>query len=271
MCAFQSLTYTSHIGTRQPCLYAECVIRHRYSVKRVTRQACAQVCREVKRAVRGTGRWLRALSNVMLGMALGLLAYYSLTNALGWLAQRELHSEVADLGPLGVDVPDDMLRPPGRQLDFDGWEDEDLAYWQELPDGGVFGRLVMPAIGLDTAVVKGVRPADLRKGPGWIDWTDLPGSTGTCGISGHRTTYLAPFRRLDELAPGDTIDLFSPYRRYRYVVARMLVVTPDQTEVVAPTEQPTLTLTACHPPYSARYRLAVQADLIEVRRVAAQE
>jgi len=92
-------------------------------------------------------------------------------------------------------------------------------------------------------------------------------SAGTCGISGHRTTYGAPFFRIDELTPGDIIDLYSPFRRYRYHVIESLVVTPDQIEVVAPTEEPLLTLTACHPPYSARYRLAVRARLVEVRRI----
>jgi len=95
---------------------------------------------------------------------------------------------------------------------------------------------VIPAIELDAMVVNGVRTADLRRGPGWIDWTDLPGPTGTCGISGHRTTYGAPFARIGELEPGDTIDVYSPYRRYRYTVTETLVVLPHQTEVVAPTD-----------------------------------
>ncbi|HZL06309.1 MAG TPA: sortase, partial [Coriobacteriia bacterium] len=66
---------------------------------------------------------------------------------------------------------------------------------------------------------------------------------------------------------GDTIDVFSPFRRYRYVVQRQLIVTPDKVEVFSTTEEPTLTLTACHPPYSARYRIVVQARLSDVRRL----
>jgi sortase A len=72
---------------------------------------------------------------------------------------------------------------------------------------------------------------------------------------------------LDRLAEGDTIDLFSPYRRYRYVVERQLIVTPDRVEVFSSTLEPTLTLTACHPPFSARYRIVVQARLSDVRRI----
>ena len=212
-------------------------------------------------------RWRRAASNVMLGITLGLLSYYALTTLLGWFAQSDLRAESADVP---VFASEDPVRPPapsGPTLDFAGWEEEDRSYWEALGPGNVFGRLVIEGMDLDILVINGVSPTDLRRGPGWIDWSDLPGPTGNCGISGHRTTYGAPFRRLNELAEGDTIDLFSPYRLYRYSVVRTLVVLPNQVEVVASTEQPSLTLTACHPLYSAQYRLIVQADLVEVRRI----
>ncbi len=203
----------------------------------------------------------------MFGMALGLLSYYALTTLLAWASQEELRAENADVVAFVIDDPKVIETESGTVFDFTGWPGEDQAFWATLPEGEAFGRIVIADIGVDTIVMKGVQPADLRRGPGWIDWSDLPGPTGTCGISGHRTTYGAPFRRIDELAPGDTIDLYSPYRRYRYEVTRTLVVTPDQVEVVASTEPPTLTLTACHPPFSARFRIAVQADLVEVRRI----
>ncbi len=205
----------------------------------------------------------------MLGIALGLLSYYALTTLLTSVAQRELRAETADIPAFADEQPQVRAQAPsGSALDFTRWAEEDEAFWTALPTGDAFGRIVIDRLGLDVIVMKGVRPVDLRRGPGWIDWSDLPGPTGTCGISGHRTTYGAPFGRIGELAPGDTIDLFSPYRRYRYEVTRTLIVRPEQVEVVAPTEAPTLTLTACHPPYSARFRIVVQADLVEVRRIS---
>jgi LPXTG-site transpeptidase (sortase) family protein len=214
--------------------------------------------------------WRRAASNVLLGIALGLISYYALTELVGWLGQRDLREQATDVPTFTASAPEALLEQqeePPVVLDFENWDAEDRAYWEGLEDGEPFGRLVIPAMELDVIVVKGATPTTLRQGPGWIGWTDLPGPTGTCGISGHRTTYGAPFRRLDEVTEGDTIDLFSPYRRYRYEVTASLVVLPSQVEVVASTEQPTLTLTACHPPYSAAYRLAVQADLVEVERI----
>lgn len=217
----------------------------------------------VKRSV----RWRRAASNVMLGITLGLLSYYALTTLLGWFAQSELRDISADVVTFAAEDPAALGASSGPALNFDGWDVEDRAYWESLGPGEIFGRLVIADIDVDALVLNGVRPGDLRRGPGWIDWSDLPGPTGTCGISGHRTTYGAPFRRVNELAEGATVDLYSPYRHYRYRVTRTLIVRPDQVEVVASTEQPSLTLTACHPLYSAQYRIAVQADLVEVRRI----
>jgi len=210
---------------------------------------------------------MRAASNVMLGVALGLLSYYTLTTMLAQASQGQLRRENGDVVAFVADDPEVLETASGPELDFAGWPEEDRAFWAALAEGEAFGRIVIAGIGVDTIVMKGVEPADLRRGPGWIDWSDLPGPTGACGISGHRTTYGAPFRRIDELVAGDTIDVYSPYRRYRYEVTRTLVVTPDRVEVVASTEAPTLTLTACHPPFSARFRIAVQADLVEVRRI----
>ncbi|PKQ36915.1 MAG: hypothetical protein CVT59_10535 [Actinobacteria bacterium HGW-Actinobacteria-1] len=208
----------------------------------------------------------RALGNVFLGVAVGLLGYYGLTSILSWTEQARLRQELEHLGSVSASAPDDIdVSTHGPALDFTDWESQDKAYWDGLAEGDIFGRLVIERMDLDTIVVKGVGVADLKKGPGWVTSTALPGPSGNCGISGHRTTYLAPFRRIDQLVSGDVIDFYSPYRRYRYTVVRTFTVTPDKVEVFDPTEVPTLTLTACHPPYSARLRYIVQAEITEVR------
>ena len=215
-------------------------------------------------------RAYRALGNVLMGVAVGLLSYYLITDVVAGLEQKSLRTGLKELGPVGTSGPaaDIPVQDEGPVMDFSGWESQDKAYWESLRVGGVFGRLVIPRMKLDVAVVKGATPRTLTKGPGWIATTSLPGPTGNCGISGHRTTYRAPFRRLDRLKPGDTIDLYSPYRRYRYEVKKTFTVRPWQVEVLSATVDPMLTLTACHPPYSAAYRLIVQSQLVEVTRLA---
>lgn len=219
----------------------------------------------------GRKRVYRTLGNVLMGVAVGLLGYYLITDVVAGLEQRTLRTSLEDLGPVGT--PGEATEIPveeGPTLDFAGWETEDRAYWEALPSGGVFGRLVAPRMLLDTVVVKGATPRNLQRGPAWIATTDMPGATGNCAISGHRTTYRAPFRRIDRMEVGDVVDLYSPYRRYRYRVVRSFTVRPWQVEVIRTTETPTLTLTACHPPYSAAYRYIVQAELTEVSRLAGE-
>lgn len=221
----------------------------------------------VQRSWGGTRIATHALGNLFLGIALGLAAYYGLTDVLARSAQSGLETELAELGPVSLPEPPVEEGPNW----FESWEEEDLAYWRALPLGGVFGRLVVPELGIDEVVVKGTERRHLQAGPGWIIQTDFPGPTGNVGISGHRTTWGAPFRRIEEFEVGQRFEFYSPYRRYTYEVVEELVVTPDQVEVVASTEEPMMTLTACHPVYSARFRWIVRSILVDVARLADTE
>lgn len=127
--------------------------------------------------------------------------------------------------------------------------------------GDAIGRLRIPRIGADFVLVKGSAPADLRKGPGVYDQTPLPGVPGTTAIAGHRTTYLAPFRHLDELDPGDPIVVAMPYATFTYRVERSRVVDADALWVLRRTGYDRLVLSACSPLFSAARRLVVFARL----------
>lgn len=208
-------------------------------------------------------RVLRFLGDSLLGMSIGLLAYYGLAALAGEQAQRELEQRAPWASVERV--------VPGPEIDFEGWAEEDLAYWESLSGGGAFARIVCRRMKLDAMVVKGSAYADLRSGPGWIEWTDLPGPTGNAGVAGHRTTFGAWFARIDRLERGDVIDVYSPFRRYRYRVTGTKIVTPDKVSVMDHTEEPRLTLSACHPPHSARYRFIAGAELVSVRRLEGSE
>src|SRR5215218_2911514 len=86
--------------------------------------------------------------------------------------------------------------------------------------GGAIGRLMIGRLGADFVIVKGADPSDLRKGPGTFDGMPLPGAGPTVAIAGHRTTYGAPFRHLDQLEPGDRITVEMPYATFTYRVQR---------------------------------------------------
>lgn len=137
------------------------------------------------------------------------------------------------------------------------------------PEGEPLGVIQIPRIGLERVVVEGVSKADLRKGPGHYPGTPLPGQAGNSGIAGHRTTYGAPFNRIDELVPGDEIVVTTGQGRFVYEVLpgpdgdrAWYAVAPSDVSVLEDRGDNRLTLTACHPKYSARQRIIVHARLV---------
>lgn len=118
----------------------------------------------------------------------------------------------------------------------------------------------IPKIGLEHVVVQGVEREELKKGPGHFPDAPYPGESGNVAISGHRTTYGAPFYRLNELEAGDEIVFESGPARYTYRVREQKIVAPTAVEVVEDHGRDELTLTTCHPRFSAAQRLIVHAD-----------
>jgi sortase A len=113
-------------------------------------------------------------------------------------------------------------------------------------------------------VVKGTQPADLRRGPGTFERAPFPGAPGTAAIAGHRTTYGAPFRDVDQLRRGDDVTLVMPYATLRYRVEGRRIVDPGDLSVLRPVGHDRLILSACHPRFSARKRIIVFARLFTV-------
>ena len=134
----------------------------------------------------------------------------------------------------------------------------------EAGQGEGIGRLRIPAIGADYAMVEGTDPDSLKQGPGHYSGTALPGAGSTVGIAGHRTTYLAPFRKINELEDDDEVVLEMPYATLVYSVDDARIVEPTQTGIVRKRKHERLVLTACHPLYSAAKRYAVFARLDRV-------
>lgn len=129
--------------------------------------------------------------------------------------------------------------------------------------GDPLGRIRMASIGLSSVLVAGTNASSLRRGPGHYPGTPLPGVAGTVAVAGHRTTYGAPFRRLDRLAKGDRVELRMPYGRFVYRVERTRIVAPTATWVTRRVGYDRLVLSACHPLYSAARRIVVFARLVE--------
>ncbi len=130
--------------------------------------------------------------------------------------------------------------------------------------GDAIAKIEIPAIGVSEYVVEGTDTATLRKGPGHYPDTPLPGGPGTAAIAGHRTTYGAPFREIDELERGDRITVDMPDGRFIYRVEQSKIVDDQDLSVLEPVGYKRLMLSACHPLYSAAQRVVIFAE--QVRR-----
>jgi sortase A len=208
----------------------------------------------VRTLLRGVGQTLMTLGVVILLFCVYELWVTGLVTAQG--QQR-----------LGADLRERWAEPAPRPPA--GEEPQTVPVSLDLGQG--FAVLHVPGLAdYDPwVVVEGTSVEALKNGPGHIPGTALPGELGNVVLSGHRTTYGAPFERFDELDPGEQVVLETRDGWYTYTIRGSEIVAPTAVEVTYavagdPTAQPTerlLTLTTCDPKYSARSRLVVRAEL----------
>ena len=150
-------------------------------------------------------------------------------------------------------------------------------------EGDVIARMVVPAIDLDKYVVEGVGVSDLRTAIGRYRGSAHIGDIGNVALAGHRSTYGRPFGRIGELFPGDLISLVTPIgtatyevmdpneyvptwaSRVREIQGGHVIVGPSDEFVLSDVGDNRLTLTACHPNFSAEERMIVVARLVDGR------
>lgn len=231
--------------------------------------------------------WLSAAGLLFLGIGVGLVVFVVMqtvgTDLVAARHQSALESAFADrqANPTVAAPPEEWVTDPIDLADFEGSDDvpvvaapareyrpivPTIAEWaHESPpaQGEPVGRVVIPQIGVDWIFVEGVSVPDLRKGPGHMPGTAIPGQYGNAVISGHRTTYGAPFNRLDELSPGDRFTIETLVGVHTYEVVRLTIIQPSDYWVTEHREGAWLTFTTCNPKGSARERLIVFSKLVD--------
>lgn len=243
----------------------------------------------------GTTRWpwRRLLADLLIVAGLCFLLYFPATWAYTWWQQRALADELVQAHPSLVhevvdknlvDLDDivetqaekDAMRAAAaeaqRVKELEDFQTAAAAFHATLtPESGgaPIGRIIIPAIGVDVVMVEGTGKSDLREGPGHWPETPFPGMRGNFVVSGHRTTYGAPFFKLDKLAAGDVIDAVLPYAVVRYKVTDVLIVGIHDTGVVGQRGAEEISLATCHPIYSAAQRLVVKGELVGFKLVEA--
>ncbi|HSV67657.1 MAG TPA: class E sortase [Mycobacteriales bacterium] len=244
----------------------------RQSARHAAPAAPGQWGDRVRTGVRGVGQTL-----ISLGVVILLLVAYELwiTDLFNHQKQGQLQNQLAQEWGRGEDPTIGMPGEPGVKV-------------RKIPLGQGIALIRVPALGLDyvRAVVEGTDEASLAEGPGHYVQTALPGQVGNFSIAGHRVGKGSPFLDLDRLKAGDAIVIET---RQNFYIYRVLgdrrtgdptvpgrdgipgqeIVSPSNTEVIRPVpDRPGmapvrrfLTLTTCHPRFSARQRMIIHAEL----------
>jgi sortase A len=134
----------------------------------------------------------------------------------------------------------------------------------QVHEGEAIGRIRIPSIHVSQVVVDGTSHDDLRLGPGRYLQTSFPGLGTVTAVAGHRTTYGAPFRHIDEIKAGAQILMLMPYGTFVYRVSGHRVVKSTDWSIIRPHGYDELVLSACHPLFFATHRWVVFAKLARI-------
>lgn len=162
--------------------------------------------------------------------------------------QRELSDRY---DALAATAPD----PPGRGA----LERVAARFRRSVARGDPIGRLRIDRLQLDLVLLNGTDPETLKNGPGRDHRSFMPGEGRLVYVAGHRTTYSAPFGHIEQLRPGDRIELEMPYGHFRYEVTGHRIVDDQEMSVLRSPARETLRLQACHPRFFATQRYIVFA------------
>lgn len=212
-------------------------------------------------------RYVRLFGKLLISVGCGILLFVAWTLWGTGLYTSRQQDELGRQFEAAAEVP----------IDLSGGSVEVPASFAPGPGRPVF-RLRIPKIDVDHVVVEGVDTEDLRKGPGHFPscrggfkrplCTELdevwPGEVGRTIVSGHRTTYGAPFYDVNRLKAGDEIIAETKWGDFTYRVTGSEIVQPDARDIANPAASTfaEIVLTTCNPRYSAAQRLIVFARLV---------
>ena len=130
--------------------------------------------------------------------------------------------------------------------------------------GDAVARLRIPRLGLTEIMVNGTDSHTLKRGPGRYLGSAMPGEGELVYVAGHRTTYGAPFSRIDKLRKGDRVFVELPYGMIEYAITGHRIVAATQTSVLESKGYEQLALQACHPRFFATERYIAYATPVNV-------
>ena len=175
--------------------------------------------------------------------------------------ERAFERQIA-AGGLGTDTAA-VARSPG-DTDADTLSRTAAAWRKTLRRGDAVAKLRLPTLGVSEIVVDGTDPETLKRGPGRYRGSAVPGEGELVYVAGHRTTYGAPFSRIDRLRKGDPVVLELPYATFEYRITGHRIVEETETSVLRSKGFEQLALQACHPRFFASHRWIAYAEPVAV-------
>jgi len=222
-------------------------------------------------------RIIKIIIFVIAGTGLLFLLYPSFINTIvgakqanvlsGWEVQKEtfLKEEIISKDILEDDKKSSEIIKEADSTSIDTYNnDKEIVDYKDLTAEDFFPlKIRIPKIDLEWIVNEGSDTKTLKEGPGHIIETPLPGDTGRCTFSGHRTTYGAPFKKIDKFENGDLIYLETiKGELFIYAVTGLEIVKPKDVYILEGTDKKELLLTSCYPEYSAAERIILISELI---------
>jgi sortase A len=218
-------------------------------------------------------RLLRITGTLMIVAGLGSLAWAvavwqwqdPFTAVVNELEQRQLEEAFdrqLDLRPAPLAAASDD--EPRGEADV---ERAARAWRKGLDPGDPVARLRIPALGVNEIIVNGTDTRSLKKGPGRYLKSAVPGEGELVYVAGHRTTYGAPFSRIDRLKKGDRVLVQLPYATFEYRITGHRIVEDTETSVLDSRGYEQLALQACHPRFFASHRYIAYAEPVRVTPV----
>ncbi|WP_284645673.1 class D sortase [Paenibacillus silviterrae] len=212
------------------------------------------------------------LSALLIGAGVFIIAFPSIVETYHDRQQQALIQEWQNAFETIKNVEDSSLEPseavtPLRD-DAAGTtvSDAPASKRERVPlSENMVGLLHVDKIDLKLPILKGANPENLRTTAASIENTGNIGEIGNFAVAGHRNrTFGRNFNRLDELAPGDAIDVDNGKETFRYQVTEKLYVEPHEVWVLEPkgTERE-ITLVTCHPVDTGTHRLIIKGKIIE--------
>ncbi len=220
-------------------------------------------------------RFLRILGTLMIVVGVGALAWAftvwkwedPFTATLNYYDQRQLAKT--------FDRQLEEGRPPGATtapVDVRTTLPRSAVKWRRsLKRGDPVARLRIPRLGLNEVIVNGTDHNSLKRGPGRYLDSGMPGEGELVYVAGHRTTYGAPFSRIDKLRKGDHVFVELPYATLEYAITGHRIVASNETSVLESKGHEQLALQACHPRFFASHRYIAYAEPIAVSPPGADE